>query len=427
VGTALAGAALILASCSSTASSASDTTNPATSEQTLAAVDTTMPLENYDSFRGVTADTVKIGIGYIDATDFGFDRGDVVGKYQTIIDHINDNGGVSGREIEASFIPYSPVDSVASAAACTAFTEDDPVFAFLGETRQDDILCYTEGHETISINRFQVTQEQIDRSNGLAFSIAPMALRLVLTGIDALDDADLVADKKFIVHADLIGEVDIEPVEIYLDALGAEVVLITQSVEDGSDVDAARAEMNVHAEKWNVAGADAVIALGDASVGVVGAVDRNDLDLMSVVTNNNTSLYTNFGNDPANANVVAIAPKTVEAKYADASEGVQECADRFSDATGEVMNLTEDPDLPNNLESVVSACQMFEIFDAIGDVAGAELTNETFQAAANTLVDFEVTGMAKASISQDKRDVPEEAPILYVFDAESQLFVPREG
>ena len=115
------------------------------------------PLEG--STVGLTDDTIKIG--YLGA-DFGAlaeiglapDLGDQSKIVQSVVDEINDNGGIGGRQIELKLLL---VDGTAGPevgqAACIEMTEDFGAFAvILGPAMSRDIArCTAVTNETLTI------------------------------------------------------------------------------------------------------------------------------------------------------------------------------------------------------------------------------------------------------------------------------------
>ncbi len=70
-----------------------------TTETTAGAEEVTGPAP------GVTDDTIKIGVTYVDtaslkAVGLNFDLGDYVATYQALVDDINAGGGINGRQLE---------------------------------------------------------------------------------------------------------------------------------------------------------------------------------------------------------------------------------------------------------------------------------------------------------------------------------------
>lgn len=93
---------------------------------------------------GVTATTVKIGVAYRANADeanaaaggAAITSGNPAGEAKIIIDDINAHGGVGGRKLVPVFYAYNAQSGQSYAtqdqAACSAFTEDDHVFAVIG-------------------------------------------------------------------------------------------------------------------------------------------------------------------------------------------------------------------------------------------------------------------------------------------------------
>jgi hypothetical protein len=111
-----------------------------------------------DSFRGVTADAIKLGVVLIDyecIKDFiDFARGDQQAYYQAVIDDTNANGGVGGRMIEPVYKSYCPVGNVQALEICTAMVDDEEVFAVIGvfiDFSGDAQLCLSREGETVHI------------------------------------------------------------------------------------------------------------------------------------------------------------------------------------------------------------------------------------------------------------------------------------
>jgi ABC-type branched-subunit amino acid transport system substrate-binding protein len=75
---------------------------------------------------------------------------DFKAAFQTLIDDINDNGGVLGRKLVPVFFAFNPTSPVPiqEEAACTLFTQDDPVFAALISNVHSDTLlnCLGDAH-----------------------------------------------------------------------------------------------------------------------------------------------------------------------------------------------------------------------------------------------------------------------------------------
>ena len=153
-----------------------DTSTEATSEVSDSAADEDTSTSTGDEDpplelgRGVTTDTITIGYLYLDLDEVrerGFidlNWGPQADHVQAIVDHINASGGINGRTVEVIPRALDPLDAQSAQAACLELTEDTEVFAVLGTLRRDEVLCYTEQHDTIAIVNADMTQERLDRS-----------------------------------------------------------------------------------------------------------------------------------------------------------------------------------------------------------------------------------------------------------------------
>src|SRR5712671_6747055 len=111
---------------------------------------------------GVTATTIKLGISLVDFTCVqqfvDSIRVNQQQTYQAYIDNINASGGINGRKIVPVFKTYCPLTSIAdlNVQICTAFTDDEKVFAVMGnltDAAQDGSVetCLAKKHKTVVI------------------------------------------------------------------------------------------------------------------------------------------------------------------------------------------------------------------------------------------------------------------------------------
>lgn len=381
-----------------------------------------------DSFRGVTAEEIKIGVVIIDVEVFGRDNGDVEAKWQAAIDHVNDNGGVLGRRLVPVFTRYVPLGDTETEAACVLLTQDEQVFAAMGPLLTN-LTCFTDVNETIFINTFGVSQEEFDQSRAVAIGPGSLPARSAAANVDALIDAGAL-DGPVAVHAavDTGGERDLY-VGVLRDA-GVDVVSETESTVGDGDIVAAEAEMQSFAQRWQADGAEVIFAVGAGSgLNVVAGVDRSAFRPKIVVTNPSDfdpQLYRDLGyTTDALAGAVALGFETFEQLATSGDPGVAACIERFESASGETVNISPSGDDPVNLNVTIWSCQAIEIFAQVAAAAGADLTNDSFRAAAEAGLDLQVTAASPASISAGKFDIGDSTPTLLVFVADADDFVPH--
>ncbi len=201
-----------------------------------------------------------------------------------------------------------------------------------------------------------------------------------------------------------------------------EVVSVTNFQSPSSDQFAIDNEMDVNFERWRSDGADAVVAVPGASVPTTGVLSRNGWDGAYVITDapgTDLGLLEGFSyGTEALVGSIAIVPADEADLYEAGQAGVRECIDTFDNA------FDDDPPVelrPEDLRTsvvglIVRSCQALELFKAIAELAGPDLTNESFDAAADEIGAFTVTGVLGGSLGPGKRDYIDAGTALFVFD-----------
>ncbi len=86
--------------------------------------------------------------------------------YDDFINYVNAHGGVAGRRIVPDYQMYCPIQSAQALSLCTSFTEDDHVFAVMGDFVDfsgDAQTCIAKDHNTVLLT-FDLTQAIINQS-----------------------------------------------------------------------------------------------------------------------------------------------------------------------------------------------------------------------------------------------------------------------
>ena len=144
---------------------------------------------------GVTDKTIKIGVALVDfkciAPYIQTTRIDEYKVYDAFIADINAKGGVAGRKLVPVYRTFCPIVPAPALSLCTQFTEDDHVFAVLGDfvdlTGQAQ-PCIAKDHDTVLIT--------IDLTDAIINS-APGGMILGLrrtAGTPRVDPARVVAE-----------------------------------------------------------------------------------------------------------------------------------------------------------------------------------------------------------------------------------------
>lgn len=382
------------------------------------------------SHRGVTAESIKVGVPFSDVTFIGWEPSHEAAKiWQVAADTINSQGGVLGRMIEIVTIGVSPVDAVAQEAACVELTEDEEVFVAMGVIRNEIPLCYTVLHDTITINTYQTLPEIFEQSVAPMIGFEPLAERAVEAQLATLIDSGHLEGSKVALSATPTTIELAETMSQILGDAGIDVVSVTNFQSPSSDQFAIDNEMDVNFERWRSEGTDAVVAVPGASVPTTGVLSRNGWDGAYVITDapgTDLGLLEGFGyGAEALVGSIAIVAADEADLYEAGQAGVRECVDTFDNA------FDDDPPVelrPEDLRTgvvglIVRSCQALELFKAISELAGPDLTNESFEAAADEIGAFTVTGVLGGSLGPGKRDYIDAGTALFVFDEELQRFV----
>ena len=248
---------------------------------------------------GVTDDTIRVGITYVDLDAVrqfvDLDQGDYEAAYQAVIDDINADGGINGRKIEPVFAKVSPLGTQPAEAVCTKLTEDEEVFAVIGFFQDDAVLCPIGVHETAAIGGV-MTQERFDQAAAPWFTTE--------SGEDS--DIDAVAamaeagqlDGKLGVYASILSEAQLPAIEAKLDELGIEPVDSAVLDAPQDDITAQNQATGVIAERFKSQGIDKILVVGSAAVPIANGFAPLDYRPQLLFTSRvSVEAYVN-GNDP---------------------------------------------------------------------------------------------------------------------------------
>jgi hypothetical protein len=235
---------------------------------------------------GVTDDSIKVGVTYLDVEAIAevveIDQGDYEAAYTALFDDINANGGINGRMVEPVFAPVNPIGTESAAAACVELTEDEDVFLAMGFFRTDEPACYLETHQTALLGGY-MTNDLLDRVSVPWFSgdagedfqgdairrFAEEGLLGDNVGVFAIStEANLMED----VALPALEEAGVEPAETaVLDA-------------PPDDVAAQNAAVGVIAERFRSAGVDQVLIIGSGGITWANGVQSLDYRPQLLIT-----------------------------------------------------------------------------------------------------------------------------------------------
>ncbi len=413
-------AMVVLAACGDDDASSGGATTTSGGGDTTSSVP-----ELTDSFRGVTADSIKIAIVVVDfeciAQFVDFNQGDAEKIEAALVDDINANGGVLGRQLDVVFKNLCPLNPDDVAAACTSLTDDEQVFAVLGvyDTPPSDgsnQLCITRDHDTILINEL-VTKATMDQAPpGLLLQPGILPERRLDALLSLLEQEDTLAGKKVAVLADQDTQASADAaVSAAADSMGLEqgsTAVLTITSEDTS---AAQAQLDSFIERWKDEGVNALVMSG-LLVSAKQFVEKIKAALPDVLLITDDSSVGSQAKDEVRA---GLSPNPYEGMVTLSglsevevfeSEGVQRCVKIYEEATGETVvppdQVTPGADgkLAQVYVGVQDRCNELSMFQQIAEAAGADLTNDSWIAAVNDFGKISLATTEIGSLGEGKYD-----------------------
>ncbi len=383
------------------------------------------PVELTATARGVTADTITLGIAITDVTVFA-PVGDILPRYQPLVDATNAAGGIHGRQVEMVTQQWDVLDQTAFDEACVALTEDNEVFLVIGFLISgfSNVPCYTDIHDTIVINTTLLEPDDIESSNGRLMTTIPDQFSSLLAGLELLGP-ELSGAKVVIYSAG--SDFRAGATRDALEALGADILELTEQQIGGQDLVAAESEIDTHVERWRALGAEWIINADGSVAGSLAGLQRAGLtDLNIVSPANNVEANTALGADlSVFPNLIATGAPVQDQLAADGLYGIPECLDLIREATGQDIIPFAPAGEDQAVGGTIEICAAWDLFVTFATAAGPNLTPETFLQAGYDIGTFPMTGSPSGTFSQDKVWVSDAAPALFVYDAEADTFAPR--
>jgi len=340
---------------------------------------------------GVTDDTLKVGVTFVDLASLGdvvsLDHGDYEASYRALFDAINAEGGINGRTIEPVISPVNPVGSDAADAACLRLTEDEEVFVVTGFFLDEGPLCYLDTHETAVIGG-TMTDQRLERARAPWFTAA--------SGKDLQTDAV----RLFAEEGELDGTLAVYAVpgdeafmnDTVLPLLEDEGIEVAESAVvdvDPEDTAAVNAATQTIAERFESQGVDQVLVLGSAGLVWASGAESLDYRPQLFLTDSNSILA--YASD-ASGNDLSVLDDAVGANLYGGPQNIyelpamQECNEILADAGVEI----PEPDTVGEDEGDIwvagfTACNDTTMLRAFLEAAGEDLNYGSFVAGADGL------------------------------------------
>jgi ABC-type branched-subunit amino acid transport system substrate-binding protein len=268
-----------LAACGSSSKGGSPSSSPSSSGGAASGATTTAPLVLTKSLgTGVTANSIKLGISLVDfkcIQDFiDFTRPNQQAIYQAFVDDINKKGGINGRKIVPDFNLECPLTATSDllVQVCTHFTDDDKVFAVIGnlsDAAQSAAMhvCIAKQHKT-PVMTFQVTQAMFDQvPPGMLIFPGTTPERSTAVLFELLKEKGVLNGKKLAVLAQQTSQVSVKAAVLpAIKKLGVKTGTTAYLTINGSDTTAPQAALDSFIERWKTEGVNALFITGQDAV-----------------------------------------------------------------------------------------------------------------------------------------------------------------
>jgi ABC-type branched-subunit amino acid transport system substrate-binding protein len=407
-------AVLVMAACSSDKKTTATTPSASSSNAPLTA-----------SFRGITATEIKIGVVVVDfaciAQFVDFTQGDAEKIVTALVNNINKNGGIGGRQIKIVVKKLCPLNPQDTAAACTSLTDDEQVFAVIGiyDTPPSDgsnQLCIAKDKSTVLIDELTTAKTIDGATPGLLLTphIAPERQLKALLAL--LKQKNTLSGKTVALLADQNNQDTSQTaLKSFTDATGTKTGDTAVLTITGTDTTAAQTQLDSFIEKWKQQGVNAVVMSG-LLVSAKQFVEKIKAAIPAMTLLTDDSSSGSQANDEVKAGkspnpyegMITMSGLNDDQTFALA--GVQACVKAYQDATGDTVIAPKDlkpgPDgkTTRTFEGLEDRCNELSILKQILEKAGPNPTNDSWISTVNSFGPIKLPTAEIASFSQGKYD-----------------------
>ncbi len=386
-------------------STSTESTTPVTSAAPLTA-----------SATGVTEDTIHLGFTTSDLEELrrlglvDIDRGDPNIVLDALVADVNERGGINGRMLEAHLEVVLPIGPAEADAACIRLTEDIQVFAvlapFVGPNSTVN-SCLNAQHSTVIVGG-QPTPQQLSEAQAPWITNTMFSDRRLSVVVDLMEAEGLFGEKVgLVVTAEERSAAD-DIVIPALQDLGKEVIDV--EVESASvDIVATTAAFEVFAERFRSEGVDSVVLVENTGTFGASAFAATDFEVPVLIVDsaNLTAGLGARGEVPLEdlAGVIGSGGATPEEEWE--LDATQDCVRVVEEANPDI-DVVPTAELgeaePDWLGNIRIFCTPLRLFEMAASAAGADLTHESFLAAAEGLGTIDLPFTPFASLEPAKHD-----------------------
>lgn len=445
--------ALIAAACGSSADEASpgddavttdgaaaatdtpDTDNPVTDGTDAADNDastTTEPPVLTASHRGVTEEVIRVGVLTFDwdglaALGVDFGRSNSEDLYIAALEEINERGGIYGRMLEPHVVTFLPVGSTGSDAACVELTEDKEIFVVTGTPLNDQILCFTELHQTAAVVANGLTAQRQARAQAPYAAVVAQAEERTAAFIELMEETGALDDATIGVSGSVdVSEANFDVMIESLRTAGYEPLEGLIGGNEGDLAASARAQETIY-QRMIDAGVNVTIETSGVPLTMANAQAagyQSDQWLMSTIMTGRGLTDAGVDHDFLDgALAVSNTPIGTSAQPALADDPLASaCVDELEERTGRELPYSLDPPV-NDLAAGLFACALASILEEALLNAGPDLTNATFQAGLEAIGEIDLPGYTNASLGPDKMGAAEGLNVVR-FDGATGVWEP---
>jgi ABC-type branched-subunit amino acid transport system substrate-binding protein len=399
----VAGALVFVVAIAACGSSSKNSATKSTTTVAAGGTTTTLPeLKVYG--QGVTANSVKIGIALVDWKSIqqfiNFNHGDEQAIDQVFIDNINKNGGIGGKKLVAVYQKYTPIGSAGPTQVCTSFTEDQKVFAVLGNIEDPSgagQLCVAKQHKTILIGH-DLTEKEINGATGLMSTPDIVDERRLDVLLSLLKSENTLQGKTVAVLAEPTTKSRInDTIKPALNDMGVKQGTPAVLSITGGDTTIAQGQLNSFIERWKTEGVNAVLITGPDVVAkqfvekiakeMPGTLMMTDSE-SSAATGGQDEVAAKTNPNPYEG-MLSANGLTDQQGFEEAN--MQKCVKIYQDATGQ--QVVSPDDLKPNAQgyrvqvyvAISDICRELTMFEQLAAKAGPYLNNQNWVNAENTI------------------------------------------